>query len=53
MGRANSNRKMPRHRIISYNGEALVNDRVASKSRVNNTQIFEKVYLTLFKVFDS
>ena len=28
MGRANNNRKVPRHRIISYSGEALVNERV-------------------------
>ena len=28
MGRANNNGKVPRHRIISYSGEALVNERV-------------------------
>ena len=28
MGRANNNRKVPRHRIISYSGETLVNERV-------------------------
>ena len=28
MGQANNNRKVPRHRIISYSGEALVNERV-------------------------
>lgn len=33
--------------------KGVSDDRAVSKSRVNNTQIFEKVYLTLFKVFDS